>query len=197
MSQCPSSSMAKRRHPGSNAGRQGPGRPCHRRLRLRRRIQAAHRLWNEGQQADALSLFAEAVRQEPNNVRTYVMAARAYAEKFDFERMERTHDKLIRRAPRHPGVHHYIGETYALLKLPDRAIASFAAGRAASRRRAAHMDGTCFALRTGPPAGRGRGTYRAHGSSRIRSAAGVARAGTNRAAAKADRSKRRRRFAHC
>ena len=48
-----------------------------------------------------------------------------YAEKFNFERMEQTLDKLIRRAPRHPGVHHYVGEILSSLKLPDRAIASF------------------------------------------------------------------------
>jgi tetratricopeptide (TPR) repeat protein len=90
-----------------------------------RRLQAARALWNEGRHADGLCLFEEAIRQEPDNVRTYVLAARAYAEKFDFERMEETHDKLIQRAPRHPGVHHYIGETFGLLKLPDRAIASY------------------------------------------------------------------------
>ncbi len=39
--------------------------------------------------------------------------------------MEETLDKLVRRAPRHPGVHHYIGETYGILKLPDRAVASY------------------------------------------------------------------------
>jgi tetratricopeptide (TPR) repeat protein len=39
--------------------------------------------------------------------------------------MDRTHELLIRRAPRHPGVHHYIGETYGQLKLPDRAMASY------------------------------------------------------------------------
>jgi tetratricopeptide (TPR) repeat protein len=89
------------------------------------RLQAAHSLWNEGRNADALSLFDEAIRQEPNNVRAYVLAARAYSEKCDFEQMDRIHEKLTRRAPRHPGVHHYIGETYGLLKLPERAIASY------------------------------------------------------------------------
>jgi tetratricopeptide (TPR) repeat protein len=39
--------------------------------------------------------------------------------------MEETLAKLMRRAPQHPGVHHYIGETYAALKLPDRALASY------------------------------------------------------------------------
>ena len=88
-------------------------------------LQAAQSLWNEGRHADALDLYAEAIRQEPNNVRTYVQAARAYAETYDFDRMTQTHEKLIRRSPRHPGVHHYIGETFDLLKLPQRAIASF------------------------------------------------------------------------
>jgi tetratricopeptide (TPR) repeat protein len=98
-----------------------------------RQVQAAHRLWNQGRRRDALALFGEAIRQEPNNVRTYVMAARAHAEAYDFARMEDVHERLIRRAPRHPGVHHYIGETYALLKLPQRAMASF--------RKAANLPG--------------------------------------------------------
>jgi tetratricopeptide (TPR) repeat protein len=102
-----------------------------------RRLQAARSLWSECRFNDAMELYEEAMRQEPNNVRTYVFAARAYAEKLDFDRMERTHEKLIRRAPRHPGVHHYIGETYGSLKLPDRAITSY--------ERAAHLPGA------GPP----------------------------------------------
>lgn len=101
------------------------------------RVQAARGLWDKGQRADALALFAEAIRQEPDNVRTYVMAARAYSEKYDFALMESTHDQLVRRAPQHPGVHHYIGETFCLLKLPDRAIAAY--------RRAADLPGA------GPP----------------------------------------------
>ncbi|MGD9635256.1 MAG: sulfotransferase [Pirellulales bacterium] len=90
-----------------------------------RRLQAALSFWKEDRHADALELFEESIRQDPNNVRNYVLAARAYSEKCDFERMERIHDKLTRRAPRHPGVHHYIGETFGLLKLPERAIASY------------------------------------------------------------------------
>jgi tetratricopeptide (TPR) repeat protein len=89
------------------------------------RLQAAHRLWNSGQHADALSLYCDAIRQEPDNVRAYVMTSRAYAEKFDFPNMERVHEMLRRLAPRHPGAHHYIGETYGMLKLPDRALASY------------------------------------------------------------------------
>lgn len=89
------------------------------------RLRAARGFWNEGRPADAFCLFKEAIRQEPNNVQAYIGTARAYADTFDFEPMERILEKLRRRAPRHPGVHHYIGETYALLKLPERAIASY------------------------------------------------------------------------
>jgi tetratricopeptide (TPR) repeat protein len=90
-----------------------------------KRVAAARSLWNTGREADAVALFSEAIRQEPNNVHAYVMAARAYAERFYFDRMEQTFDKLVRRAPRHPGVHHYIGETFGSLKLPKRAMASY------------------------------------------------------------------------
>jgi tetratricopeptide (TPR) repeat protein len=89
------------------------------------RLQVARSLWNDGRHADALDLYAEAIRQESNNVRTYVQTARAHAEKYDFDRMTQTHEKLVRRAPRHPGVHHYIGETFDLIKLPARATASY------------------------------------------------------------------------
>jgi tetratricopeptide (TPR) repeat protein len=95
-----------------------------------RRLQIAQKSWGLGDKSDALTLFGQAIREEPNNVRAYVLLARAYAELFDFERMESTLEKLIRRAPRHPGVHHYVGELFGALKLPDRALASYArAGR--------------------------------------------------------------------
>ena len=117
--------MAKRREPSPRSKRDAVGQPAAMVDAPSRRLQAARSLWNEGRHADGLCLFEEAIRQEPNNVRTYVLAARAYAEKFEFKRMEETHAKLIQRAPRHPGVHHYLGETFGLLKLPDRAIASY------------------------------------------------------------------------
>jgi tetratricopeptide (TPR) repeat protein len=116
--------MAKRRR--ANPGGSKPAaRPAQMVDAPSKRLAAAQSLWNEGREADALDLFREAIRQEPNNVRCYVMAARAYAEKFYFDRMEQTFEQLVRRAPRHPGVHHYIGETFGLLKLPKRAIASY------------------------------------------------------------------------
>src|SRR5687768_5080193 len=117
--------MAKRRRPTPRASRGATNRPAPLIDAPSKCVQAARSLWGQGRHADALVLFTEAMRREPNNVRTYVMAARAYARKFDFRRMEQTHEKLVRRAPRHPGVHHYIGETFNLLKLPQRALASF------------------------------------------------------------------------
>lgn len=89
------------------------------------RLRAASALWREGRRADATALFHEAIRTEPNNVQSYIVPARAYAEKFEFARMDETLERLVRRAPRHPGVHHYIGETYGMLKLPDRSLAAY------------------------------------------------------------------------
>jgi tetratricopeptide (TPR) repeat protein len=117
--------MAKHRRRTQGGDRQARSRPVLMVDAPSQRLQVARSLWNEGRHSDALTLFSEAIRQEPNNVRTYVMAARAHAERFDFDRMEQTHEKLVRRAPRHPGVHHFIGETFSLLKLPARAIASY------------------------------------------------------------------------
>lgn len=88
-------------------------------------LRTASEMWRNGRRAEALPLFEDAIRQEPDNVRSYVLAARAYAEMYDFVQMEDVFAKLLRRAPKHPGVHHYIGETYAEFRLPDRAIASY------------------------------------------------------------------------
>ena len=110
--------MAKRQNPRPNTASGSAKRQSELIDFWSPRLQAAHRLWNSGQHQDALTLFAEAVRQESNNVQAYVKLARAYAEKFDFGSMDRIHEMLIRRGPRHPGVHHYIGETYGQLKLP-------------------------------------------------------------------------------
>jgi tetratricopeptide (TPR) repeat protein len=70
-------------------------------------------------------LFDEGIRLEPDNVQSYIVPARAYGERFQFDRMEETLAMLVRRAPQHPGVHHYIGETYAGLKQPERALESY------------------------------------------------------------------------
>lgn len=88
-------------------------------------LRAAMSFWREGRRHDAIALFNATIRDDPHNVQSYVVPARAYAEKFDFARMDETLDRLVRRAPRHPGVYHYIGETYGMLKLPDRSLAAY------------------------------------------------------------------------
>ena len=88
-------------------------------------VRSARALWASGRIGEGIAAFDRAIRQEPDNVQAYVVAARSYAERFDFERMDRTLGALVRRAPDHPGVHHYVAETYGLLRLPDRALASF------------------------------------------------------------------------
>lgn len=90
-----------------------------------KRIQAARKTWCSGRHAEAIRLFDEAIRWEPHNVQAYIVAARSYAERYHFDRMNDMLDKLVQRAPQHPGVHHYVAETYALLKLPDRALAGY------------------------------------------------------------------------
>src|SRR5688572_11679311 len=90
-----------------------------------RRVQAARALWTAGRLDEGAAAFAEAIRHEPDNVQAYITAARSYAERFEFGGMDRALDALVRRAPNHPGVHHYVAETYGLLRLPDRALAGF------------------------------------------------------------------------
>ena len=90
-----------------------------------RNIQNARALWAAGRLGEGADAFEKVIRQEPNNVQAYIVAARSYAERFDFKRMDRTLEALVGRAADHPGVHHYVAETYGLLRLPDRALASF------------------------------------------------------------------------
>jgi tetratricopeptide (TPR) repeat protein len=92
---------------------------------LSQSVQNARALWASGRLGDGADAFEKAIRQEPDNVQAYIVAARSYAERFDFDRMDRTLEALVGRAPNHPGVHHYVAETYGLLRLPDRALASF------------------------------------------------------------------------
>ncbi len=89
------------------------------------RLESPHLLCQAGRHEEGMAQYAEAIRQEPNNIRAYLMAARAEAQRFHFEGMEKQLQKLIRRAPLHPGIRHYVGETYAQLKLPARAIESY------------------------------------------------------------------------
>ncbi|HEX6963721.1 MAG TPA: sulfotransferase, partial [Lacipirellula sp.] len=84
-------------------------------------LNAAARMWQAGRQSDATAMFDATMRQEANNVQAYIVPARAYGQRYQFERMEQTLDALVRRAPGDPGVHHYVAETYGALRLPLRA----------------------------------------------------------------------------
>ena len=86
-------------------------------------LDAAQSLWQKGRHDDALDLYRDAIRREPNNLRGYTLIAQAYGQKFRFERMEEQLQKMVARAPNHPGVHHFSGETYGLQKLPAKAMA--------------------------------------------------------------------------
>jgi tetratricopeptide (TPR) repeat protein len=89
------------------------------------RLIAARRTWNRGRPSQALALFQEAVRHEPNNVRAYYEAARASADFGDFRRFEELVGQLRQVAPQHPGTHHLAGELYQWLSMPQRAAACF------------------------------------------------------------------------
>src|SRR6185503_5215027 len=118
--------MARRPHPRPNAKAERGARPPGSLVDvLSPGVRSARALWASGRIGEGIDAFDRAIRQEPDNVQAYVVAARSYAERFDFERMDRTLEALVRRAPDHPGVHHYVAETYALLRLPDRALAGF------------------------------------------------------------------------
>jgi tetratricopeptide (TPR) repeat protein len=88
-------------------------------------IDRAANLQKLAQDEAAIKAYDEAILHEPENVRAYVCAARANADLFRFSRMEAIHESLVRRAPRHPGVHHFIGETYKMIQMPQLAIRSF------------------------------------------------------------------------
>src|SRR4051812_40357009 len=118
--------MARRRPSKPNAKAEPGARPAGALVDvLSPSVRGARALWASGRVGEGIDAFERAIRQEPDNVQAYVVAARSYAERFDFERMDRTLEALVRRAPDHPGVHHYVAETYGLLRLPDRALASF------------------------------------------------------------------------
>ena len=93
--------------------------------RSSRYVEEAHALRSQGRDDDALKMYAEAIRREPNNVHAYAMAALAYAELFEFERFEQTLAALAGLNPRQPAIHYLIGVVLNTLRLPERALASF------------------------------------------------------------------------
>ncbi len=81
--------------------------------------------WDHGQRDQAVAIYERAVKEAPRNVRAYTLLARAYAERYRLTEMEAVLDRLRRLAPDHPGVHHFVGETYALVKLPEQSMAAY------------------------------------------------------------------------
>ncbi len=88
-------------------------------------LRVARTAWMKGRYDEALQLFETTVRSEPRNVRACVDAARAYASRYDFPRMERFLDRLRNLSSSHPGGYHLIGDTYVRLKLFPQAIAAY------------------------------------------------------------------------
>src|SRR5688572_10400768 len=89
------------------------------------RVKAAREALRLGRHRQALALFSEAVRREPQNVRAFYEAARAHADCGDFLGFNALARRLGEIAPRHPGVHHLAGELYEWLSLPRQAAACF------------------------------------------------------------------------
>jgi tetratricopeptide (TPR) repeat protein len=88
-------------------------------------LQLGKACWEQGKRDEALALYERAVRETPNNVRAHLLAARAHAERYRLPEMEAGLDRMRRLAPDHPGIHHYIAETYTLTNQTDLAIASY------------------------------------------------------------------------
>lgn len=91
-------------------------------------------MWRQGHIADSLALLRETLRQAPNNLTAYVTTARIHAGNFDFDAMERVHERLLQQAPNDARVFLSIGQTYRFLNLPIDATTWFQ--RAAEHRRA-------------------------------------------------------------
>ena len=118
--------MKKRKTQAARAGKKR-GKRSRLKLvdRITPRLEKARSLWAQGRFESAQQLFSEALRQEPTNVRAYVDAAQAYANRYEFQKTAMILHRLCSLEPANPGVHHLAGETYAWLKLPGRAIACF------------------------------------------------------------------------
>jgi len=80
---------------------------------------------DHGDRRQALGRFNDAIRLDPNNVRAYVLGARAHAEANQTDKMEEILSQLLRRAPENAGVYHFAGEVYAQADFPAKAIDAY------------------------------------------------------------------------
>ena len=93
-------------------------------------LQAARQRWMRGDHEGALQRFEAVVGEEPNNVRPLLDLSRAYFARYDFAQGETCLARLQQLDPAFPGVHHLVGDTYALLKLPGKAREAYATAAA-------------------------------------------------------------------
>lgn len=88
-------------------------------------LQMALGVWQLGQHDQAIDLYRKEIGNKPNNVRAYIMLARAMADAYRLDDLERVLNQLLSLNPSHPGVHHFIGETYALMNLVGPAVKAY------------------------------------------------------------------------
>ncbi|XAM01391.1 sulfotransferase [Phycisphaeraceae bacterium D3-23] len=88
-------------------------------------LQMGKACWERGKRDEALALYERGVKELPHNIRAYLLAARVHAERYRLAEMEVMLDRLRLLAPDHPGVHHYIAETYTLTNQTGCAVAAY------------------------------------------------------------------------
>jgi tetratricopeptide (TPR) repeat protein len=89
------------------------------------RLLRARALFAERRYDQALALFDEAVRAEPNNIKALADAARAHGFRYDYRQALKLLDRLLQIAQGRADAHFYAGETYRMLMLGERAIVCF------------------------------------------------------------------------
>ena len=89
------------------------------------RLRAAFAKTGHGECTQALRSFNDEIRQDPSNVRAYILGAQAHANANQLDRMEEILSQLVQRAPENAGVHHFTGVVYAKAHFPDKAIDAY------------------------------------------------------------------------
>ncbi len=88
-------------------------------------LQTAHRLFSQGRYAEALGFFDEAVRRQPTDIRTLVDSARAHGFRYNYPRAVQLVEQLLHQFGEQAEVQHLAGETYRMLRLPEKAVPCF------------------------------------------------------------------------
>lgn len=110
--------MSKRRgKPGWP--RSAPARPEIRDTALLR--QARH-LWAQRRWDESLAAFEQALEQEPDSIRALVDAARAFGQRYDYERAEALIERLLKLAGQQAQMHALAGDTFRLINRYPQAV---------------------------------------------------------------------------